>query len=222
MTLKERERIEVGDLVEVRESTYHNAPYIVGPYTARVVELYKKDGTELAVVPEPPVPACKHEKLCLSSHDSVKVIEKSPDHALRSEISDILSKDADDVLTWVNGLRPAMSARAVDAILRLMPELDGAMKIKAMSIFDRIDGGCGDLIEKSVDTLTHEIETTSDPAVQHYCGLALVSVVSRFGVHYRLALRAFDDLRALSLACVHLGSREHFKSALERMRPSCP
>jgi hypothetical protein len=78
MKMEREERIEVGDLVEVRESTYHNTPYIVGAYTARVVQLFKKDGTELAVVPEPPVPSCKHERLCLSAHDYVKVVEKNP------------------------------------------------------------------------------------------------------------------------------------------------
>lgn len=71
------EKIEVGDLVEVREGGNSGA-YFVGPnpWTARVEQLYKKDGSEILVRAEPPIPGCRHEKMALSSHDSVRVIAK--------------------------------------------------------------------------------------------------------------------------------------------------
>lgn len=72
------EKIEVGDLVEVTEDATGGCYVGPNPWTARVERLFRPDATEILVRPDPPIPGCKHERMALSSHDNVRLLEKGP------------------------------------------------------------------------------------------------------------------------------------------------
>lgn len=76
-------KIEVGDLVSVQEKWEgpDSCFTTLGatPWTARVVELYKPDATELLVEPDPPLPLSVtrgHKRMALGSHDTVRLLLK--------------------------------------------------------------------------------------------------------------------------------------------------